>query len=588
MSQEDPSIADVHLASVRYEPDEPPPIALTLGSGLQAALVVVPPVVITVAIVARIAGQPDAYIAFAAFAALLVSGATTVLQAVRLGYIGSGHVLIMGTSGAFIAVCVAALEEGGPPLMASLIVVSSLVQFQFAQHLALLRRIFTPVVSGTVIMLVAATVLPVVFETLREVPEETPEGGAPLVALTTLLVVLALVLRGPPSLRLWTPVIGIAAGCAAAFPFGLYDTAPVTEAVWLGAPLRDWPGVELVPRRAFWTLLPAFVVVTIAGAVQTVGAGIAIQSVSRRTPRATDFRTVQGALDAGGVGNLLSGLLGTLPNTTYSSSVALAEVTGVGARRVGVVIGAVLLALAFMPKLIAVLIAIPQAVAAAYIVVLLGLLFVQGMQLVLRDGLDHRTAAVAGVSLWLGVAFQHGWIFPGLIDGGFAEALLGNGVTAGTLVAVLMTAIIKATGPRRRRLRVPLDRQAPSRLTEFLGAVATHRRWDHASERRLTAAGVEALAVIEWPGGEDESRQLAVSARPRGSSFEVEFATVLADEHVEERLAYLDDLPPAPGEGEVSFRLLRHHASDVRHRRYHGADVIAVTVDRVAEDGNGP
>ena len=575
-------------AIVRYEPHERPPIALTLGSGLQATLVVVAPVVITVVITARIAGQPDAYIAFAAFAALLVSGATTVLQAVRVGYIGSGHVLIMGASGAFIAVCVAALEEGGPPLMASLVVVSSLVQFQFSQHLALLRSIFTPVVSGTVIMLVAATVLPVVFGTLREVPQDAPEGAAPLVALTTLLVVLAIVLRGLPAWRLWAPVVGIAAGCAVAVPFGLYDTAPVADAPWLGAPLRDWPGVDLVPGRAFWTLLPAFVVVTIAGAVRTVGDGIAIQRVSRRRPRATDFRTVEGALNAVGVGNLLSGLLGTLPSTTYSSSVAIAEVTGVAARRVGVVIGAVLLALAFLPKATALLIAIPPAVAAAYIVVLLGLLFVQGMQFVLRAGLDHRKAAVAGVSLWLGVAFQHGWIFPGLIDGALAEALLGNGVTAGTLAAVLMTAFIKATEPRRRRLRVPLDGQAPRRLTEFLGAVATHRRWDRASERRLIAAGVEALAVIEWPGGEDESRQLGVSALPRGRSFEVEFATVLADEHVEERLAYLDDLPPAPGEDDVSLRLLRHHASDVRHRRYHGADVITVTVDRVAEDANGP
>ena len=258
-------MADAPAAGVRYEPDERPPIALTLGSGLQSALVVVAPVVITVAIVARIAGQPDAYIAFAAFAALLVGGATTVLQAIRVGQIGSGHVLIMGTSGAFIAVCVAALEEGGPQLMASLIVVSSLVQFQFAQHLALLRRIFTPVVSGTVIMLIAATVLPVVFETLQEVPEETPEGAAPLVALATLLVVLAIVLRGPPAWRLWAPLIGIAAGCAVAVAFGLYDTTPVTDAAWLGAPLRDWPGIDLIPGRAFWTLLPAFVIVTIVG-----------------------------------------------------------------------------------------------------------------------------------------------------------------------------------------------------------------------------------------------------------------------------------------------------------------------------------
>ncbi|MYI85636.1 MAG: hypothetical protein F4081_02330 [Dehalococcoidia bacterium] len=582
------SVTDPLLdTGVRYEPDERPPVALTLGAGLQAALVVAAPVVITVAIVARIAGQSDAYIAFAAFAALLASGAATVLQAMRVGYIGSGHVLITGTSGAFIAVCVAALVEGGPALMASLIVVSSLVYFQFAQNLAPLRRVFTPAVSGTVVMLVAATVLPIVFETVREVPADAPEGGAPLVALTTLVVLLAFVLRGPPALRLWAPVAGVAAGCAVAVPYGLYDTAPVADAAWLGAPLRDWPGVQIVPDRTFWTLLPAFVAVTIAVAVATVGDGIAIQRVSRREPRTTDFHAVRGALNAGGVGNLLSGLLGTLPGATHSSSIASAEATGVAARRVGVVIGAALLALAFLPKAAAALIAIPPAVAAAYIVVLLGLLFVRGMRLVLRDGLDHRTAAVAGVSFWLGVAFQHGWIFPGLIEGVFAEALLGNGITAGTLAAVLMTAFIKATGPRRRRLRVPLDGDAADRLDAFLGAVATHRRWGQASEQRLQAAGEEALWALVQRG--DPGRELAVSARPRGRSFEVEFAAVAGGDDAGERLAYLDDLPSAPGADEVSLSPLRRHASHVRHRRYHGADVITVTVavDGLAEDERG-
>ena len=86
-------------------------------------------------------------------AALLISGVTTVLQTVQVGRIGAGHVLIMGTSGAFIAVCVAALVEGGPSMMASLIVVSSLFQFALAARLSLLRRIFTPTVAGTVIML---------------------------------------------------------------------------------------------------------------------------------------------------------------------------------------------------------------------------------------------------------------------------------------------------------------------------------------------------------------------------------------------------------------------------------------------------
>ena len=105
--------------NVRYEPNEHPPRAITIGAGLQAAMIIVAPVVLTVVIVARIAEQPESYITWGVFAALLISGVTTVLQAVRVGRVGAGHVLIMGTSGAFIAVCVTALAQGGPATMAA-------------------------------------------------------------------------------------------------------------------------------------------------------------------------------------------------------------------------------------------------------------------------------------------------------------------------------------------------------------------------------------------------------------------------------------------------------------------------------------
>ena len=168
--------------NVRYEPDESPPLPIAIGAGVQAAMIIVAPVVLTVVIVARIAEQPESYISWAVFAALLVSGATTIIQAVRVGRVGSGHVLMMGTSGAFIAVCVAALVQGGPSTMASLIVLSSLFQFALAARLSLLRRIFTPVVSGTVIMLIAATVMPLVFDTMGDVPDGTSSAAAPAAA----------------------------------------------------------------------------------------------------------------------------------------------------------------------------------------------------------------------------------------------------------------------------------------------------------------------------------------------------------------------------------------------------------------------
>ena len=567
--------------NIRYEPDERPSWLLAGGAGFQAAMIMLAPIVLTVVIVIQIAGQSEGFLSWAIFAALLVSGLTTILQAVRVGRIGSGHVLIMGTSGAFIAVCVTALVTGGPSTMASLVVVSSLFQFLLAARLPLLRRIFTPVVTGTVIMLIAVTVMPLVFDALTQVPEGSASIAAPIAAIATLATVAALVLRASPGWRLWSPLIGIVVGCVVAAPFGLYDAQPVLDAPWVGIPLDGWPGFDLTPGIEFWALLPAFIVVTIVGAIETIGDGVAIQQVSRRKPRATDFRVVQGALNADGVGNLLSGIAGTLPNTTYSSSVPLSGVTGIAARRVGVAIGVIFIILAFFPKVAAVLIAIPGPVAAAYITVLIGVLFVQGMKIVVQDGVDHRTAAVAGLSFWIGAGFQSKVIFPDQLGDGFVGVFLGNGMTAGALAAIIMMLFLDLTSPRRRRLQVGLDIVALPRIDEFLRAFASKHGWKVASADRLASAGEETLAIL-LQGNQDAAlsveRRLTVSARMEGRAVEMEFVTALEGENMEDRLAYLSQLPPVPDEREVSFRLLWHYASSVQHQKYHGVDIITVHV----------
>ncbi len=566
--------------NVRYEPEEIPPRLVTAGAGLQAATIIVAPIVLTVVIVARVAEQPESYISWAVFAALIVSGVTTVLQALKWGRIGAGYVLVMGTSGAFIAVCVAALVEGGPSMMASLIVISSLFQFLMAARLSLLRRIFTPVVSGTVIMLITATVMPVVFDSLTDVPEGISSAAAPIAVAATLATVAGLVLRAPSALRLWSPVIGIAVGCAVAAPFGLYDLGPVLDAPWVGVPSGGWPGLELTPGPEFWALLPAFVVVTLVGAIETLGDGVAIQRVSRRRQQATDFRVVQGALNADGTGNLLSGLAGTLPNTTYSSSISLAEVTGIAARRVGAVIGVIFVAVAFLPKATALLIGIPAPVAAAYISVLLALLFIQGVKIVLQDGLDHRKAVIAGLAFWIGVGFQNQVIYPDLLGQGFLGVLLGNGMTSGAIVAILMTSFMELTGPRRMRLEIGLDLETLPKLGDFLRRFATKVGWDSDSAERLVLVGEETLSSLETAQDQAEGdRRLVVAARSRAEGAELEFVCASDRENLEDRLSYLADAPEIADVREISFRLLEHYSSSVRHQKYHGVDVVTVTVD---------
>ena len=568
--------------NVRFEADEKPAPAVALDVGIQAALVTLAPIALTVVFVVRIAGQGEDYLKWAVFAALLISGITTVLQTVRIGRIGSGHVLIMGTSGVFITVCIVALAQGGPSTMASLIVVSLLFQFALASRLSLLRRIFTPVVSGTAIMLIAATVMPIVFDTFTNVPANSSPVAGPLAAVVTLAVMVGLVLRAPMRLGLWAPLIGIAAGCIAAFPFGLYNLQEVVDAPWIGVPWGSWPGFNFVPNADFLALLLAFVVATLVGAIETIGDGVAIQAVSQRKPQATDFRAVQGALNADGVGNLLSGLAGTLPNTTYSSSVSLTEVTGVASKRVGDVIGVTFAILAFSPKVAALLIAIPGPIAAAYVIVLLGLLFVQGMRIVIQDGIDHRKAAMVGISFWVGVGFQNQAIFPDIFAEGLLGLLFGNGMTAGAIFAIVMMVFMEVTGPRRKRLDTALDIGALAKIESFLRDCAARASWNDASRERLTAAGEETLQVLLQDNDQAEVpqvRRMVIAARMVGLSAELEFVTSLEGTNMEDHLAYLGDRSPVPDEREVSFRLLRHHASSVRHQKYHGVDIVTVRVE---------
>lgn len=60
---------------------------------------------------------------------------------------------------------------------------------------------------------------------------------------------------------------------------------------------------------------------------------------------------------------------------------------------------------------------------------------------------------------------------------------------------------------------------------------------------------------------------------------ELEFLSSLEDENLEDRLAYMGDQTEIPEEHEISYRLLRHYASSVRHRKYHGLDIVTVQVE---------
>ena len=568
-------------SSVRFEPHENPSNPVTIGLAAQYCLLTLGPIVLTVAIVVRTAGASELFLSWAACAALLVSGITTMVQARRFGRFGSGYILLMGTSGAFIAVSVGALAQGGPGMLATLVAASALFQFLLASRLSLLRRLITPTVAGTVIMLIAVTVMPLVLDLVERVPEGAAPAAGPMTALVTLGVTMVIILRAAGAMRLWGPVIGIVAGSVVAGFFGLFSWDAVAAAPWFGLPVAGWPGFDFSFGPTFWALLPAFVFVTLVGAIETIGDSVAVQRVSWRDERATDFRGVQGAVMADGLGNFLSGLLATVPNTTYSSSVSIVEITGVAARRVGVGIGVGFCALALMPKLVAVILSVPDAVIGAYVVVLIAILFVLGMRIVVNDGMDYRKAAIVGVSFWVGYGFQSGSLFIDQMSPFFAE-MLSNGMTSGGLTALVLSAFVEVAGPRRKRLVTTLSVDALAEIRAFLESFGARVGWRDEAVERVQLAAEEAL--VSLMGDEEResgaARRLRLSARSQRDTVELEFLAVAGEGNLEDRLALAGEQSfEVAGEQDFSLRLLRHLAASVRHQKYHDTDILTVRVE---------
>ncbi|MCY3667767.1 MAG: hypothetical protein OXH81_19060 [Gemmatimonadetes bacterium] len=569
-------------ANIRYELDERCPLPVAIGVGVQGIMIGLAPTVLIVAITALAAGQDESYLSWAVFAALIISGVNTALQAAKIGRLGGGHILIMGATPNFIAVSILAIEEGGTAMLASLIVLSSLFYLALAAWLPLLRRIITPVVSGTVLMLIAALILPIAFDRLQEVPEGSSLAAGPCVAAVMVVASTMLMLRGSRTWRPWSLLLRIAAGCVAAVPFGLYDFERLSTASWVGIPDSGFPGLDLTPSAGFWGLLPMFLIVTLVQVIKGIGDGVIVQQVSRRRPRTTDFRLIQGSTYANGVSVLLSGIAGTPPTTYYSpSTVSLINLTGVSARSAGYAVGGLLVVLAFFPKITSVLLSIPSPVMGGFLVIALGVLFVEGIQTLVRAGLDPQKAIVVGLAFSIGLGMEHRNVLADLLGSPWGE-LLGNGITVGTATALALTAFLELTSSRRR-LEVRLDIADLPRIDAFLQEIAAKMGWDAAATERLRSAGEETLSSLlqpddAYPAG--EAPRLIIVARPEGGTVEMEFLAVFDEENLEDRLAYLDEQTETFDERELSFRLLRHYASSVRHQKYHGLDIVTVQVAR--------
>ena len=569
---------------IRYEPEEACPPRLSILAALQIFVINTISVVLLMTIVVRASAQSQQYLDWVIFSGLALTGLSIILHAFKSRYLGSGRLIVTNLNVPFLAACALALAAGGPSLLASLVVFSTLIQFVLTLRLASLRRFFTPAVTGTVIMLVALSAVPFIVERTIVAPAGVAMEVFLIPGVVALVVGAGIYLRGSPAFRLWILPITVASGVIVAVPMGFYDLRHAMEAPWLSLPDLTWHGFNLTFGRDFWLLLPVFLCVNLTAYLKTLGDLSLIYQGTYRNPVAVDLRTVQSGLNLYGGSTLLTGLLGALPVTApWAVTVVYVSFTGVAAKSVGVYLGLFTIALAPLSKMIALLVAIPSPVVSAVYIIIFGMLFAEGAKTAFLGQSDPIQFGISGVALVVGISSLS---LTHLLQG-FGAGLVSNTVVLGGATALAMTAFFQLTSKRRKQFQVEL---APSSLPEidgFLEDFATEQGWEAASSQRLRLVGEEvALTFLDRESedqAEQESQKLIVSVKPESDAAELEFV-VYADDtitgNIEDHLAYLNEDTALDEAQEFSMRILRHYTASVRHRKYYGVDVVAVRVSK--------
>ncbi|MDR2368468.1 MAG: purine/pyrimidine permease [Deltaproteobacteria bacterium] len=425
--------------------DDRPPWPALLLYGLQWWVVTLPCVVVSGAVVAGLHYADWADRVWYLQKLFAASGLISLAQ-VTLGHrlplvIGPATVLMVGlvaSQGAPIGALYSAMALGGA-LMAIM---------GFANRLAALRRFFTPRIVAVILVLIAFTLSPVIIGLI--LGESRP---GPSLALA-LILILALVplneaLKG--SLKSLTVPLGLVVGTIA---YRLWLGAPA-EPIIATAPVADParslfladPALQAGPILAF---IFCFLALTVneLGSVEAVGRMISAPGMDGRVRRGVGVT---------GLGSVLSGLLGVIGPVDFSLSAGLIAATKCAARLTFIPAGLALLACAFAPGFIALLVAIPKPIMGAVLLYSMVSQLAGGLSMLVSDRAiaNYAQGVTVALPLLVGLliafapphAFQP---FPAIL-----RPIIANGFVMGAILVVLLEHVIL------RPSRPPADSPGP-------------------------------------------------------------------------------------------------------------------------------
>ena len=410
---------------------------------------------------------------------ILACGLASIVQSIGFPGVGIRLPVMMGVTFAsvapMLAMITAAKDAGGAnfaPLSVLLtiygaVMAAGVFAIIVAPFMSRLLRLFPPIVTGSIILVIGLSLMRVGVSWL-EGPVSVPnivdgafKGMIPnpnrdaldgfALSLIVLLVILGVTRFGKGFLANIAVLLGIIVGAILAALIGKMEFGAVGKAAWVGVTLPfqfGFPEFQIVP-------ILTMCVIMIVVMIESTGMFLALGEMTGRTIGPAELSA---GLRADGVGTIIGAVFNAFAYTSFSQNVGLVGVTGVRSRFVTAAGGAILIVLSLLPKLAALVGAIPVEVLGGAGLVMFGMVAATGVRIL--SAVDFKNNRNNLFIVAIAVSFGLLTLIAPTLFKNFPTALkpiLDSGIILTTVVAVLLNAYYNGLGSQG---------EAASQLTE--------------------------------------------------------------------------------------------------------------------------
>jgi uracil-xanthine permease len=429
----------IAIVELRYRLEDKPALLPGLLFGLQHVFVMFTAMMIAPLAISQILNLSTEAKATMISGVMLGCGIGTLISSVGVGFIGARLPIVLGSYAVFIAPIVAIAKTSGLAAATTATFIGGGALLCISPVIGKMRPLFPPIVVGSVLVSTGITLIRLAVHVASGA--NTKYAGSVNViifALGSIGLILAINRLSRGLLQALSVFVALVAVYIVSILLGFSDTSSIANASWFALPRLAPYGWFAMPTTSALLLMFAYYLVA---AVYTMSITLALCSMLDID--GTEWR-VRGAVAADGFGSMVGALFGGVPLISYDQNVGAISLTGVGSRFVVAIAGAILIAMALVPKIAAMIAIAPPFILGGTLIFMFAMIIAVGVGILADSAKSQRDLLLLAMSVGLAVAVDFAPTDVFEVISPSLRILVSDGILVGTVTAVLLNILLPA------------------------------------------------------------------------------------------------------------------------------------------------